>query len=404
MKIRQIPHALNATLAMFLACSLYLPSASAGELSGTKWKVTRGDNIYAIGRTVYPGDIHKQAQLRLDIRRLNPAVFGNGGNKMNVGVVLKLPEYVVHQQAAVQTKKQTPPKPTSQATKPALVAVTATGHMGTEWVIKSGDTLYAIGRSVYPGSAQKQARLRRDIIKLNPSVFANGANNMDVGAVLKLPDYVVPKDAPPKAGEPTHVPIAKPVEVTPKPVPQPAAPDPITEPEPETPQEIDSAPSRTGNGFIVSLGYSYGGDKLVDVDNWLDLTAGSGVNLRLGYEQLPYHGSGYRLALGLQYNAVFAKNGDASFRDAYLLLAYQYRTDPLLYGIGAVADAGAKLEDDGDTTDYDSAIGAIVYLEYVGSGTLAGWGLSYTYLEIDEEDSGKSVDASRAELYYSWRF
>jgi hypothetical protein len=143
---------------------------------------------------------------------------------------------------------------------------------------------------------------------------------------------------------------------------------------------------------------------LVDVDNWLDLTAGSGVNLRLGYEQLPHHGSGYRLALGLQYNAVFANNGDASFRDAYLLLAYQYRADPILYGIGAVAYAGAKLDDDGDTTDYDSANGAVVYLEYVGSGKLAGWGISYTSLDIDEEDSGKSVDASRAELYYSWRF
>ncbi len=400
MKICQVPHALDATLAMILACSLYLPSVSAGELSGTKWKVTRGDTVYAIGRDIYPGDIYKQAQLRLDIRRLNPAVFENGGNKMDVGVVLKLPEYVAHQPSAAQTKKQTQPKPALQATNPTPVAVTATGHKGTKWVIKSGDTLYAIGRSVYPGNTQKQARLREDIIKLNPSVFANGANNMDVGAVLKLPDYVVPKAASPKVAEPAQVPIP----VTPKPAPQPAVPDPVVEPEPEASQESDSAPSRTEGGVFVSLGYSYGGDKLVDVDNWPDLTAGSGVNLRLGYEQLPHHGSGYRLALGVQYNGVYASNGDASLRDAYLQLAYQYRADPLLYGIGVAAYAGAKLDDDGDTTDYDSAIGAVVYLENVGSGTLAGWGLSFTALNIDEEDSGKSVDASRAEIYYSWRF
>jgi len=396
MGICQIPFASGATLVIFLACSLYLPPASAGELSGTEWKVTQGDTVYSIGRAIYPGDARKQAQLRLDIRRLNPAVFGNGGNRMNAVAVLKLPEYVVYQQATVQEEKQTPPAP--EATKPTLVAVTATGFVGTKWVIKSGDTLYAISRSVYPGNAQKQTRLRQDILKLNPSVFANGANNMEVGAVLKLPDYVAPKGAPPKADEPAHVPI--PVEVTP----EPTAPDPIVESEPETPREDASTSSPAEGGFVVSLGYSYGGDKLVDVDNWLDLTAGSGVNLRLGYEQMPNHASGYRIALGLQYNAVYANNGDASLRDAYLLLAYQYRANPVLYGIGVVAYAGAKLDDDGDTTDYDAANGAVVYLENVGNGKLAGWGLSYTYLDTEEEDTGKSVDASRVELYYSWRF
>jgi hypothetical protein len=394
----QMPFAPGVTLAIFLVFSLYLPPASAGEFSGTDWKVTPGDTVYSIGRAIYPGDARKQGQLRLDIRRLNPAVFGNGKNRMNAVAVLKLPEYVVYQQATMQEKKQTRSAP--DATKSTLVAVTATGFVGTKWVIKSGDTLYAIGRSVYPGNAQKQARLRRDILKLNPSVFANGANNMEVGAVLKLPDYVAPKGAPPKAAEPAHVPIPIPVEATP----EPAAPDPVVEPEPETPREVASTSSPAEGGFVVSLGYSYGGDKLVDVDNWLDLTAGSGVNLRLGYEQMPHHASGYRIALGLQYNAVYANNGDASLRDAYLLLAYQYRANPVLYGIGVVAYAGAKLDDDGDTTDYDAANGAVVYLENVGNGKMAGWGLSYTYLDTEEEDTGKSVDASRAELYYSWRF
>jgi hypothetical protein len=112
------------------------------------------------------------------------------------------------------------------------------------------------------------------------------------------------------------------------------------------------------------------------------------------------HDHGYRLALGLQYNVV----KDASYRDAYLQLAYQYRSNPVVYGIGVVTHAGARLENHNTTTDYDSAVGAVVYLENVGNGKLAGWGLSYTYLDIDEEDSGSSVDASRAELYYSWRF
>ena len=64
---------------------------------------------------------------------------------------------------------------------------------GAEWKVKRGETLYAIGRAVYPGDARKQARLRQDIMKLNPAVFANGANNMAVGIVLKLPNYVTEK-------------------------------------------------------------------------------------------------------------------------------------------------------------------------------------------------------------------
>ena len=399
MKICQIPHALGATLAVFLACSFYLPSASAREFSGTEWKVTRGDTLYSIGRAIYPGDARKQAQLRLDIRRINPAAFGNGENRMNVGVVLKLPEYVVHQQAVLQAKKQTQLKPTPQVTKPALVTVAATGHMGAEWVTKSGDTLYAIGRSVFPGNTYKQARLRRDIKKLNPSVFANGANNMDIGVALKLPGYVVPKGAPPKVGEPAHMAIPIPVEVTLKPAPQPATPDPVVEPEPETPWEITSAPSHEESGVVLSLGFSYGGDKLIDMEK-LDITAGSGVHLRLGYEQMPHHGSGYRLALGLQYHVA----EDASLRDTYLQLAYQYRANSLVYGIGIVSHAGATVEEFNITTEYDAANGAIVYLENVGSGILAGWGLSYTSLDIDEKDTDVTVDASRAELYYSWRF
>ncbi len=47
--------------------------------------------------------------------------------------------------------------------------------------------------NLHPGDARTQARLRRDIMGLNPSVFANGANYMAVGVALKLPDYLVPK-------------------------------------------------------------------------------------------------------------------------------------------------------------------------------------------------------------------
>lgn len=299
------------------------------------------------------------------------------------------------------------------------------------WKVERGDTLYSIGRAVFPEDASKQARLRQDIMTLNPTIFANGANKMDVGIVLKLPDYVVPGDASPKVSEPAHEPIPVPVEVAPEPVPQPTAPPPVIVPEAETPQEIvpaqkstakskpesqvtkepspaegqpASTRSRAEGGFLLGLGFAYGGDELVETDGMLDITAGSGIHLRLGYEQMPQHGSGYRLALGLQYSTTFDQDEDASFRDTYLQLAYQYRANPFVYGVGVVSHVGAKLESDDIDTDYDSAIGAVVYLENVGSSNLAGWGLSYTSLDIDEEDTGTSVDASRVELYYNWRF
>jgi hypothetical protein len=103
--------------------------------------------------------------------------------------------------------------------------------------------------------------------------------------------------------------------------------------------------------------------------------------MRLGFEQISRRGGGYRVALGLQYDPVGSSGDNSSYRDAYLQLAYQYGIDPLVCGIGAV-----------------------VYLENVGNGGLSGWGLSYTYLQIEEQQVAKTFDASRAELYYSWRF
>jgi hypothetical protein len=110
-------------------------------------------------------------------------------------------------------------------------------------------------------------------------------------------------------------------------------------------------------------------------------------------------GGGYRVGLGLQYGYT----DQATLKDVYLQLAYQYRANPFVYGIGVVLHDGATLEDD-STIDYDASSGVVVYLENVGSSYLAGWGLSYTSLDIEDKDSSESFDASRAEIYYSWRF
>ena len=93
-----------------------------------------------------------------------------------------------------------------------------------------------------------------------------------------------------------------------------------------------------------------------------------------------------------------------SLKSPYLQAAYQYRQEPILYGIGVVAHSGAQLDDKDRNVDYDSAIGLLLYVENVGNGKLAGWGLSYTALDFDDKDSSDSVDASHAEVYYNWYF
>lgn len=303
---------------------------------------------------------------------------------------------------------------------------------GNGWRVKKGDTLYAIGRAIFPGDVRRQAQLRNDIVRLNPSVFANGANTMSVGVFLKLPDYVISRGSSSKAVVTDSVVAPLPVEAAPKPEAPPPAPALVVEPETETRQSDSSAPektltsepvekaekeeirveekaasprSRAKGDIIASIGFAYGGDEVADVDSGLDFLAGSGLHFRLGYEQFFSRGRGYRVLLGTQYSKTVGGGDDATLRDTYLQAAYQYRADDLVYGIGITAQSGATLENDVDVTiDYDAANGIVIYLENVGNGNLAGWGLSYTSIELDEKDTDETADASRAEVYYSWRF
>jgi len=392
-------HARSIKLVIVLSCLFYLPIAEAGEQRGTEWEVTSGDTLYQIGRTIYPGNASKQSLLRQDIMILNPDVFRKNIN-MDAGVVLKLPHYVIDPEAVEPVRKQPQSAPKVEIAKPATVVSPPTAIEGKQWVVKRGDTLYAISRSISPGDTGKQKQLRQDIIGLNPHVFANGANKMAVGVILQLPEFGESKAAQPKLVEPVKQPTPVAVEPAPKPAAEPVAPVAVAKPESTIKSEAPTRTHRIDSGFLASLGLAYGGDKLVPVDDGLDIKGGSGINLRLGYQQLRDDGHGYRVALGYQYHSV----EDVSLKSPYLQAAYQYRQEPILYGIGVVAHTGAKLDDIDLKVDYDSAIGLLLYVENVGNGKLAGWGLSYTALDFDDKDSSDSVDASHAEVYYNWYF
>jgi len=411
MRTAQMLHASAVKLVIVLICLFYLPNAQAGKQRGTEWEVTSGDTLYQIGRTIYPGNASKQSRLRQDIMILNPEVFRKNIT-MEAGIILKLPRYVVDPEAVEPVRKQPESAPKIETAKPVSVVSQPTAIDGRQWIVKRGDTLYAISRSIFPGDTGKQKQLRQDIIELNPKIFANGANNLAVGVVLQLPDFGESKAAQPELVEtvkqPTPVaveagskPAVEPVAAAkPEPILKPAAPVTDAKPEPMLKSEVPTKTHQTDSSFLASLGLGYGGDKLVSIDDGLDIRGGSGINFRLGYQQLRDDGHGYRVALGYQYHWV----EDASIKSPYLQAAYQNRQEPILYGIGVVGHTGAKVDDGDEKTDYDPAIGLLLYVENVGNGILAGWGLSYTALEFDEKDSNDSADASHAEIYYNLYF
>lgn len=412
---------------ILLAFLLHISETGAEIISETEWKVARGETLYAIARAIYPGNALEQARFRRDIVRLNPAAFAAGASNLSVGTVLKLPDYIAGTTAAAQ------PKSTTGNNAPSTAEAGSSNPTRSKWRIRRGDTLYAIARFFFPGDTRKQAQLRRDIIVLNPGTFAGGSNNMAVGTFLTLPAYakrqkthsaglepepdtLMQSQQPSATTRTTKQSASTSVPTTQK-APKPSATT-TTETQQTSRQSASSStpvieqtakskrqtrptpPGATQNQGIFSLGFSLGGDEVIDTDGWADITAGSGGQLRVGYERLPAVGSGYRVALGLQYNPV----EDGMFRDTYLQLAYQFRNGPLVYGIGISSYAGATAEEFDETTDYDSATGALVYVENIGPGKWSGIGLSFTQLDIEEKDTGESVDASRAELYYSWRF
>ncbi|MDH5393641.1 MAG: LysM peptidoglycan-binding domain-containing protein, partial [Gammaproteobacteria bacterium] len=55
------------------------------------------------------------------------------------------------------------------------------------WHVEKGDTLYGISRAVYPKNTRLQSQFRKEIIKLNRSVFKKGSGGLYIGAKLKLP-------------------------------------------------------------------------------------------------------------------------------------------------------------------------------------------------------------------------
>lgn len=388
--------------------------AAQAEIKDNHWNVQKGDTLYAIARAIFPAQVKQQARLRQDILRLNPAISQNNVIRLDIGMQLTLPDYVL----ATSTQSLQPGPPQKQA-----VVATAAGLSSNQWLVRSGETLYSISRKIYPGDVLRQGQLRRDIALLNPQVFQSGAQNMKVGSILLLPEYVVSqKEVPPVVATPVQEapslpPLAKPADVIT------VEPEPSLEADrivPEPVQEVEAPVSKerttvyvgkivTESHFLFSVGYSIGGDLLAKTVGGHDITLGSGLHLRFDYESIARSGHGYRIGLGYQYDLVDGSGGDsATLQQTYLQALYLNRFTDFIFGAGIVYHDGTQFESDISgvvtTTKFDAAAGAVLLLEYVGAKNEYAFGLSYTAAEFETTVSALTFDAARTELYYSMRF
>ncbi len=66
----------------------------------------------------------------------------------------------------------------------------------SQWLVKSGDSVYRIARKMHPENPKLRAKFRRELVKNNPDIFSKGARQMSIGVTLNLPDFSVKKIKP----------------------------------------------------------------------------------------------------------------------------------------------------------------------------------------------------------------
>lgn len=404
-------------LLLFLLLTPYSPSFA--EYDGKYWVVRSGDTLYAIARKIYPGDIRQQAKLRREIIKLNQNVFAAGGGTLFVGLKLHMPGDVANIKTASKTQVVSKKPATKQPKKKPVSKLVA----NNQWRIKRGDTLYSIGRYFFPGSGRQQYRLRKEITQLNPDVFGKGKGRLEIGMLLRLPDYLVKEEDKPEVVVPVERPVerpvvsqpVKPVVTRPRPEVKVALPEPVEEqkPIPEQAQSRVTRPARVASAsdyddfYSLSIGYSFGGDDALIASGGHDISFGSGAHLRFNYDGLWDHKQGIRLGLGYQIDQVTAGDDSGELTQIYLQSMYIYNFDSSLIGIGLAYHDSIVFESDisGTITTFepDAAVGAVVFYEYKRFLNDHIIGLAHSSLKT-EDASGAAIDMSRTELYYRWQF
>ncbi|MCK5334933.1 MAG: LysM peptidoglycan-binding domain-containing protein, partial [Gammaproteobacteria bacterium] len=313
------------------------------ELQGKYWIVNSGDTLYGIARSIFPGNASLQSKLRIEIINLNQKVFKKGSGSLYIGAELVLPEFALSQLPPVQSSQIKSHSKVSRKPKTTTSQKTSSHFLleNNEWQVKRGDTLYSIARVFYPKSSRTQYKLRKDIVNLNPAIFSGGMNNMEIGLVLLMPDYVV------KADEPVNEIVAVPLEAEPlvidtpvevkvdKSISEPVSEKEIHASEIEADREPDIEPvsvsekpdkhygvtnynnKQFSSQVSMNFGYSSGGDIAVAATGGSDVEFGGGGHLRLSYDGLWQNKQGYRLSLGYELGQVTAGSDSGELEQTY---------------------------------------------------------------------------------------
>ncbi len=129
---------------VILSAWFYMPTVYAEVVGDSRWRVEKGDSVYAIARKVFPGDRAKQKQFREELVESNSDLFKGNINLMSVGTILNLPGFAVAKPVVEVVPEPLPdPQP-----EPELIAQEAEAEVIDEPVVVVPDPEEIIGKVV----------------------------------------------------------------------------------------------------------------------------------------------------------------------------------------------------------------------------------------------------------------
>ena len=166
------------------------------------------------------------------------------------------------------------------------------------------------------------------------------------------------------------------------------------------------------NSLVLTLGYDFGGDELVNTrdDDASDLKAGDGLWVTAAYEFYVSDRFYLKPELGFKYQGIDADDAEADFSRLPLSLSVNYDITPFMnIGVGIVAELGPELNIDDDRgnleredIDFDNAVGGFVRIGFIPVETLE-IGLRATSIEYDPDNGFGDIDGDSIGLYVSGR-
>jgi len=166
--------------------------------------------------------------------------------------------------------------------------------------------------------------------------------------------------------------------------------------------------------FIVTAGYTSGGDDLIDVQYERGgkdkITAGGEILLGVGVVFLSNENFELQLAANYHFDDVSAENGDASFERYPIDILIFRRADRHRFGGGLTMhlSPSAEIDIDGtgrETVNFETAYGVVLEYDYQVLSKV--WlGLRYTHISyaVDSIFRNSDIDGSNFGLTVNFRF